>query len=114
MMDRRREKLEHLEQMRFALGYGAILQRGFALVRNDEGVVRSALQAPAGTRLSVQFFDGRITATADGPLDETAQAAKPTKRREPTPKKKPEGGQGSLFLSPNCLASSFRMRIKFC
>ena len=98
LLKRRREKLDHLEQMRFALGYDAILQRGFALVRNDEGVVRSALQAPAGTRLSVQFFDGRITATADGPLDETAQAAKPTpKRREATPKKKPEGGQGSLF-----------------
>jgi exodeoxyribonuclease VII large subunit len=98
LLKRRREKLEHLEQMRFALGYGAILQRGFALVRNDEGVVRSALEAPAGTRLSVQFFDGRIAAIAGDSLDETATAAKPVaKRREATPKKKPEGGQGSLF-----------------
>jgi hypothetical protein len=46
----------------------------------------------------VQFFDGRITATAGDPLDEIARDAKPTaKRREATPKKKPEGGQGSLF-----------------
>ena len=98
LLKRRREKLEHLEQMRFALGYGAILQRGFALVRNDEGVVRSALEAPAGTRLSVQFFDGRIAAIAGDSLDETATAAKPVaKRREAAPKKKPEGGQGSLF-----------------
>ncbi len=99
MLKRRREKLDHLEQMRLALGYGAILQRGFALVRNDEGVVRSALQAPAGTRLSVQFFDGRIT--ADGgraARRQRRQSRKASaKKREAPPKKKPEGGQGSLF-----------------
>ena len=85
--------------MRFALGYGAILQRGFALVRNDEGVVRSVGQAPAGTRLSLKFSDGGITATAGEGLGETdCRTAKPAaKRREAAPKKKPEGGQGSLF-----------------
>jgi exodeoxyribonuclease VII large subunit len=69
-MTRRREKLAHLEQMRFALGYGAILQRGFALVRDAAGAaVRSVTQAPPGTALSLQFFDGRIAATAGDGLE---------------------------------------------
>jgi exodeoxyribonuclease VII large subunit len=95
--DRRREKLAHLEQMLQTLGYGSILQRGFALVRSDHGVVRSAAQAPAGTALSLQFADGRVFATAGEPLEGTAPAAKPmVRKREPAPKKKP-AGQGSLF-----------------
>ncbi len=99
LLARRREKLDHLEQMRFALGYGAILQRGFALVRDAAGAaVRSAAQAPEGTSLSLQFVDGRIAATAgarlEGPLPETQ---KPTKKAKNTPKKAGGGGQGSLF-----------------
>jgi exodeoxyribonuclease VII large subunit len=96
-LSRRNEKLAHLEQMRLTLGYGAILQRGFALVRSDEGVVRSVAQAPAGTPLSLQFADGRVSATAGEPLDGTASAARPiVRKREPAAKKAPEG-QGSLF-----------------
>jgi len=99
-VSRRSEKLAHLEQMRFALGYDAILQRGFALVRSDEGVVRSVAQAPAGTALILQFADGRVFATAGEALGGPAgsePAAKPmARKREPAPRKKPEG-QGSLF-----------------
>lgn len=92
-MNRRREKLAHLEQLRFALGYGAILQRGFALVRDASGAaVHSVTQAPPGTSLSLQFSDGRIAATAEGHVDST-----PAKKGRSAVKKSPQGGQGSLF-----------------
>lgn len=98
LLARRRENLNHLEQMRFSLGHDAILQRGFALVRNEAGVVRSVGQAPPGTRLSLQFSDGRVSATAGERLDERAPPGKSASRkREAPPRKKPEGGQGSLF-----------------
>ncbi len=98
LMTRRRERLAHLEQMRFALGHDAILQRGFALVRSEEGVLRSAAQATPGMRLSLQFSDGRVAATAGERLDDRAPATKPAARkREPAVKKTPQGGQGSLF-----------------
>ncbi|MGO9942401.1 MAG: exodeoxyribonuclease VII large subunit [Rhodoblastus sp.] len=92
-MGRRREKLAHLDQLRFALGYGAILQRGFALVRDATGAaVHSVTQAPPGTSLSLQFSDGRIAATAEGAFD-----GAPAKKPRNATKKPPEGGQGSLF-----------------
>ena len=94
---RRRDKLLHVEKLLSAVGYEAVLQRGFTLVRSAEGVVRSAAQAPPGTALSLQFADGRIAATAGERLDGSEpEAAKPRKREKPSPKKTP-GGQGSLF-----------------
>ena len=97
-MSRRRESLDHLEKMRFALGYGAILQRGFALVRDAAGAaVHSVIQAPPGTALSLQFSDGRIAAMAGGGLDGAGpEKPAPKKPKNPT-KKTAEGGQGSLF-----------------
>jgi exodeoxyribonuclease VII large subunit len=97
LMARRREKLDHLEQMRFALGYGAILQRGFALARDAAGVaVHSVTQAPPGTALSLQFSDGKIVATAGEGLD-ASQPQKPATKPKAAPKKPGGGGQGSLF-----------------
>ncbi len=93
LMSRRREKLAHLDQLRFALGYGAILQRGFALVRDAAGAaVHSVTQAPPGTSLSLQFSDGRIAATVEGSAD-----GAPAKKARSAPKKSTQGGQGSLF-----------------
>ncbi len=99
LLARRREKLAHLEQMRFALGYGAILQRGFALVRDAAGAaVRSAAQAPEGTWLSLQFSDGRVAATVGENLEAPpAEMQKATKKPKKTPGKPGGGGQGSLF-----------------
>ena len=68
-----------------------MLQRGFVLVRDEEGgVVRSARQVAAGDALHLHFADGQVTAIACG--DE------PPKKRPPAAKKPPaRGGQGSLF-----------------
>jgi exodeoxyribonuclease VII large subunit len=95
LLARRREKLESLDKLRFALGYGAILQRGFALVRDAAGAaVHSVTQAPPGTGLSLQFSDGRIAATAEGPLDSARAPSRPMPKKLG---KAPAGGQGSLF-----------------
>jgi exodeoxyribonuclease VII large subunit len=95
LLARRHEKLENLEKLRFALGYGAILQRGFALVRDAAGAaVHSVRQAPPGTLLSLQFSDGRIAAAAQGPDERARAAGRPVAKK---PGKAPAGGQGSLF-----------------
>jgi exodeoxyribonuclease VII large subunit len=59
--------------------------------------VRSVAQAPQGARLTLQFADGKIAATAGGPLDAGPERAPAPKKRAATPRKTPEGGQGSLF-----------------
>jgi exodeoxyribonuclease VII large subunit len=88
---RRRDRLSHVATLLGAVGYQAVLQRGFVLVRDEHGgVVRSVRQVEAGDALHLHFADGQVAATAHG--DE------PPKKR-PTAAKKPpaRGGQGSLF-----------------
>ncbi len=93
VLARRREALAHAGQMMAAVGYEAVLRRGFALARDAAGApVRSVAQAPDGALLTLQFADGRIAATAGPALD----AAQARKRAARPPKAKP-GGQGSLF-----------------
>jgi exodeoxyribonuclease VII large subunit len=96
---RRGERLAHAEQMLAAVGYEAVLRRGFALVRDAaDAPVRSVAQAPDGARLTVQFSDGRIAAVAGAPLDALGPEAAPAaKKRASSPRKTPDGGQGSLF-----------------
>jgi exodeoxyribonuclease VII large subunit len=96
---RRRERLGHAEQMLAAVGYAAVLRRGFALVRDaDDAAVRSVAQAPPGARLTLQFADGKIAATAAGPFDSApVEGASAPKKRPASSRKTPEGGQGSLF-----------------
>ena len=96
---RRGERLAHAEQMLAAVGYEAVLRRGFALVRDAaDAPVRSVAQAPDGARLTVQFSDGRIAAIAGAPLDGPGSEAAPAaKKRASPPRKTPDGGQGSLF-----------------
>jgi exodeoxyribonuclease VII large subunit len=93
LLTHRREALAHAAQMLAAVGYEAVLRRGFALARDAAGApVRSVAQAPDGARLTLQFADGRIAATAGPPLD-----AAPPKKRAARPRKTRPGEQGSLF-----------------
>ncbi|MBB4197771.1 exodeoxyribonuclease VII large subunit [Rhodoblastus sphagnicola] len=85
---RRRDRLAHATQLLGAVGYQAVLQRGFVLVRDAEGgVVRSARQVGAGDSLHLHFADGQVDAIVKG--------EEPVKKRAPA--KKTPGGQGSLF-----------------
>jgi exodeoxyribonuclease VII large subunit len=67
------------------ISYRAVLERGFALVRGEDGKVRrSAAAIAGGEALTLVFADGESTAVATG--------SKPDRRP-----KKPGADQGSLF-----------------
>jgi exodeoxyribonuclease VII large subunit len=94
-------RVTHSGQLLSALSYRGVLARGFALVRDADGLaVRTAAGIDPGARLSVEFADGRIAATADGDSQTTTPtSAKPTATEpKPAPRRvaKPVG-QGSLF-----------------
>ncbi|MGO9358679.1 MAG: exodeoxyribonuclease VII large subunit [Xanthobacteraceae bacterium] len=88
---RERARVGHTAQLLTALSYRSVLARGFALVRDAGGApLHAAASVIAGTRLSIEFADGRVAATADGA---DASAAKSTPARR-SPKIQ---SQGDLF-----------------
>ena len=77
-----------------ALSYKSVLARGYALVRDDEGnTLRSAAAVRPGTHVALEFFDGRVGATADG--EATAETVKP--KQPATRSRSGETAQGKLF-----------------
>jgi exodeoxyribonuclease VII large subunit len=76
------------------LSYRATLERGFAVVRGDDGTIRRRAEAvTAGERLSLTFADGTRTARAEA--DDSGRTPRPAKS---APRRKPGNkGQGSLF-----------------
>jgi exodeoxyribonuclease VII large subunit len=87
---RRRTRLAAASQVLSAVSYRSVLARGFALVRAAAGapLPRAAAIAPHQP-LRIEFADGEIAATADGP------AGEPVARRARGRARKDE--QGSLF-----------------
>lgn len=84
-IERRHAKLQALGQLLGSLSYRAVLDRGFALVRDGEGhPLRRAEDAEAAQRLSLQFADG------------TVEALPAKTKRAPRAKAKPPS-QASLF-----------------
>jgi len=85
-----RRQLEGVVRELELISYRAVLERGFALVRGADGTVRrraAALQPGEG--LTLTFADGDAPAQA-GPAGESAEKAKPAKKKLGT-------DQGSLF-----------------
>ncbi len=94
-----------------ALSYQGVLARGYALVRDNEGrTVRQAADVGTGAHLSIEFGDGRIAATADGPPSPPPADEGPSgigmQSADGRPTQRPlakasrpggGGGQGSLF-----------------
>ena len=106
-MQRLEARVAHSGQLLGALSYRGVLARGFALVRDDQGLaVRAASTIGPGARLSLEFADGRVGATADADraaattATTTTAPAKPAasepKASAPRRIVKPVG-QGSLF-----------------
>ncbi|HYD15987.1 MAG TPA: exodeoxyribonuclease VII large subunit [Hyphomicrobium sp.] len=98
----RRHALDGQAKLLGSLGYHSVLARGFALVRNADGVtVRSAQAVALGQELEIEFADGRVRAEAKSqaaatrtkPPETSAAAPKPA----PSPQKKQPKDQGSLF-----------------
>ena len=94
---RRNDRLRAAGQLLAAFSYRGVLARGFALVRDGEGhPLRAAAAVAGGTRLEIEFSDGRVGATADG---EGAPKPKPAPKPASKPRGSGPGGQGSLFGS---------------
>ena len=64
-LGRERSRLERLDERRRLLDPQGVLDRGFAIVSNDDGAVRSPEQAPPGTEIEVRLAEGEIEATVD-------------------------------------------------
>ncbi len=86
----RRDGLVSVTKLLASLSYQSVLQRGFALVRDDkDSPVHLASALAPGSRFSVEFQDGRIGATADG-------GEKPS-RKSSKPQRSASSAQGDLF-----------------
>ncbi|HEY0328424.1 MAG TPA: exodeoxyribonuclease VII large subunit [Rhodopseudomonas sp.] len=109
-LQRQRARVASSGQLLGALSYRGVLARGFALVRDAKGLaVRGAAGVDPGARLSLEFSDGRIGATADADglpaQDATKSSLSPRRDTKPakaassaTPKRVSKSiDQGSLF-----------------
>jgi exodeoxyribonuclease VII large subunit len=82
------KRLDAIGRVLDSVSYRSVLERGFVLVRGEDGAIRRRAKAVAtGERLSLNFADGTRTAVAEGPA-----SAKPKSRT-----KSSGGGQESLF-----------------
>jgi exodeoxyribonuclease VII large subunit len=93
-----RRHLDGCAKLLLSLGYQGVLQRGFALVRDEAGrTVRSVAHVTPGQLLDIELGDGHVGAqAAEGghTRQATGTSRAPVKARE----RKPGGGnQGSLF-----------------
>ena len=94
-----RDKLDSLSKLLTALSYEDVLQRGFALVRHDDGTPLHDKAAVAGAgHVMIELRDGSLGATVDD-ADAKPSATKPANRKRKSsdkPSDKPSGQQ-SLF-----------------
>jgi exodeoxyribonuclease VII large subunit len=100
----RRQMLSGQAQMLASLSYQSVLQRGFALVRDEQGrAVRSARGVAAGQRLDIELGDGRLEAevrASAAPEQREAAAGSDGGTASSKPRavgRKAPRGQGSLF-----------------
>lgn len=93
-LDDARQGLEARARLLDGFGYQQVLERGFVLVRGDDGAaVVSAAAATPGLGVALTFHDGARHATIDGA---PARAAAPRARKARAKAKGPDD-QGNLF-----------------
>jgi exodeoxyribonuclease VII large subunit len=91
-LERLRGQLNQADRLLATLSHKAVLARGFALVKDADGVViKQAADVASGMALSLEFADGTADAIA------TSGTAKPKVVAKPAAKTKEPGNQGSLF-----------------
>jgi exodeoxyribonuclease VII large subunit len=64
-VERKRARLEHSAGRLRALSPRATLQRGYAIVRNGDGVVRSPAAVASGDAIDVEVAEGRFGARVE-------------------------------------------------
>jgi exodeoxyribonuclease VII large subunit len=91
-LERLRDRVHSCAQLVEAYSYHKVLNRGFALVRDAEGVpVRAAAATAPGAHIDIEFSDGRIGATVN------SGGATPRRKSKEPAKDDKKGGQGGLF-----------------
>ncbi|MFL5945210.1 MAG: exodeoxyribonuclease VII large subunit [Gaiellaceae bacterium] len=65
MVERKRARLEHAAGRLRALSPHATLQRGYAIVRSDDEIVRSTAAVSSGERIDVEVADGQFGARVE-------------------------------------------------
>ncbi|MEO9971771.1 MAG: exodeoxyribonuclease VII large subunit [Hyphomonadaceae bacterium] len=99
-LERKSDKLRSAGKMLRTLSHEATLERGFALVRAEDGkLIRSSAAASSSSHMTVTFADGDMVAT---PLTDGAPPQKLPPQQEKPARQKPKDGikgsdQGSLF-----------------
>jgi exodeoxyribonuclease VII large subunit len=90
----RQQRLKQASSLLDSLSYQRVLERGFALVSDSVGnVLASSGSVMPGTPLSIQFYDGNVSATVSSQsVGNLGGKPKPRKR-----KMKDDGNQGSLL-----------------
>jgi exodeoxyribonuclease VII large subunit len=99
LLQRHEARVAHSGQLLSALSYRGVLARGFALVRDETGqTLRSASSVGSGARVTLEFTDGRVNATADNDRP-AATSASPRGQPRPAIAKRPvkPSDQGNLF-----------------
>ena len=66
IIEKNAQKISAFSQLLESLNYTKVLERGFAIVRGDSGIIKSASSVSVGENLSIQLSDGTIKATAEG------------------------------------------------
>jgi exodeoxyribonuclease VII large subunit len=95
LLQSRAARVERAGRLLTAVSYRGVLARGFALVRAADGKpLRSASAVTPGLQLTIEFADGRVHATADGPV---ASAPAPASAPAKPPRRSGGEGQGNLF-----------------
>ncbi len=99
-IQQRETRLKYVAQLLNALSYKGVLDRGFALVRDEHGQpLHAAANINSGQHLTIEFADGRVAATAN---DEDVTITKPkAASTKPASKRTTDfgvkKGQGDLF-----------------
>jgi exodeoxyribonuclease VII large subunit len=101
LVQRHQARIAHTGQLLAALSYRGVLARGFALVRDEQGVaVHAAAGVGPGARLNLEFSDGRVGATADADRPAATIVTRPAASQTTSAAAKrvvKPVGQGSLF-----------------
>jgi len=95
MLTRGDERIEQLGKLLESYSFHSVLNRGFALVRDQDGhPVLSATDTQAGDTLTIEFADGRIGAKVTDGIGAASRTPTPPRRRDD---RGSGGNQGSLL-----------------
>src|SRR5215218_4989157 len=93
LLERGRRQVDQLGKLLESYSFHSVLQRGFALVRDqDDHPVLAAADTRAGDTLGIEFADGKIGARVTEGAGAAPRPAPPPRRRDSG-----SGGQGSLL-----------------